>query len=69
MNENVEQCNAIIHVQTVCLSERAVVCYLAVTLWLALCCNLQVSQVFVAMDTHCRHILHHINYTARNMYN
>lgn len=29
------------------------VCYLAMTLWLALCCNLQDNQAFVAMDTHC----------------
>lgn len=61
--------HAIIHVQTVCLSERVVVCYLALTLWLAHCCKCQDNQAFVAMDTHYRHILHHINYKARNMHN
>lgn len=60
---------AIIHVQTVCLSESVVVCYLALTLWLALCCNCQDNQAFVAVDRHYRHILHHKNYSARNMCN
>ncbi len=60
---------AIIHVQTVCLSERAVVCFLALTPWLALCCNCQDNQTFVAVDRHYRHTLRHKNYSVSNLYN
>lgn len=49
-----------------CLSERAVVC--CTTLWLALCCNCQDNQAFVAIYTHYRHILYRINCTTRNMH-